>query len=69
MTDRFELEDQIMQCWHITDDLEIICERAMDREMSPDQIANLMIGLKELYSIKFEKMFGTFEQLIAENKL
>lgn len=69
MTDRFELEELIMDCWHITDDLGLIADKSMDEELTPDQIANLMIGLKELYSIKFEKLFRTYEQLIWENKL
>lgn len=69
MTDRFELEEQIMDCWRVTDDLDVIAEKSMEREITPDELANLMIGLKQLYSMKFERMFNTFEQLISENKL
>lgn len=69
MADRFELEEQIMDCWHVTDDLGLIADKFMDEELTPDKIGNLMIGLKELYSIKFEKLFKTFEKLISENKL
>jgi hypothetical protein len=59
MTDRFDLEQQIMQCWNIVDDLDYLGEM-----LETDDTQNLLIGLKALYQAKFEKLFDTFERYI-----
>jgi hypothetical protein len=35
--------------------------------MSPDQIANALMGMQELYEIRFDKLFRTFEQLVNQH--
>jgi hypothetical protein len=67
LTVRFDLEQQIMDCWRVTDDMRILTEEVIEGDFSKDQIANVLIGLEQLYSIKFDKMFRTFEQYIKEN--
>lgn len=67
MTVRFDLEQQIMDCWRITDDMKILTEEVIEGDFSKDQIANVLIGLEQLYTLKFDKMFRTFEQYIKEN--
>ncbi len=62
--DRFDLEQQILDCWHITDDLDVLFEAVMERDMSKDEISNVLLGLKELYQLKFLRTFETFEKLI-----
>ena len=66
LTVRFDLEQQIMDCWRVTDDMKILTEEVIEGDFSKDQIANVLIGLEQLYSIKFDKMFRTFEQYIKE---
>lgn len=66
MSNRFDLEQQIMQCWGIVDELDYVMEAA--EEGDEDKIFNLLIGLKELYSRKFDKMFDTFEQCIKKGE-
>jgi hypothetical protein len=65
---RFDLEQDIMNCWLITDDLQIVIEAIVDKkyEMTEDEIANLLIGLKQLYQIKFEKTWNTFDEFTKE---
>lgn len=67
MTIRFDLEQQIMDCWRVTDDMKILSEEIIEGDFSKDQITNVLIGLEQLYSIRFDKMFRTFEQYIKEN--
>lgn len=67
MANRFDLEQQIMQCWGIVDELEYVMEAV--EEGDDDKILNLLIGLKELYSRKFDKMFNTFEECIKKGEL
>jgi hypothetical protein len=65
--DRFDLEQEILDCWHITDDLQTIMET--DSLELSDDVHNLLLGLKTLYHLKFERTFSTFEQLVTERKL
>lgn len=69
--DRFDLEQQIMKCWNVTDDINTLYEGVMDSypEMTTDQIANALLGMHQLYELKFNKLFSTFEQLIKEGKI
>jgi hypothetical protein len=69
MTDRFDLEQDIMKCWNITDDIDMLMENVMERDMSTDDIANALLGLKTLYNMKFEKMFADFETLVHKKKI
>lgn len=70
MSVRFDLEQQIMDCWHVVDDLKILTERVLDgpKPMTEDEISNVLIGMEHLYQLKFEKCFRLFEQYIAERK-
>ncbi len=66
---RLDLEQQLMDCWHIVDDLDVIfayvCET--DREdLDQDRIANMILGLGQLYDLKHQKTFATFEKLLKE---
>jgi hypothetical protein len=60
MTNRFDLEQHIMQCWNITDDLDYVADLVQDN----DQAMNLILGLKQLYQQKFEKLQEVFENSI-----
>jgi len=64
MTDRFDLEQQIMACWNVTSDIDTLCEGVIESDMTTDQIANILLGMKQLYELKFDKLFRTFEELI-----
>jgi len=66
MTDRFDLEQQIMACWNVTSDIDTLCEGVIESDMTTDQIANILLGMKQLYELKFDKLFRTFEELIRE---
>jgi hypothetical protein len=61
MTKQFELEQAIMNAWHIVDDIDTIYQR-IDRPIGQDELMNLLLGLKTLYQLKFEQLFDVFEQ-------
>ena len=66
--DRFTLEDQIMQCWGVTDDIEMIYyTEALYQDQ--DRMMNVLLGLHELYNIRFQRMFDTFEKMVHEGKI
>lgn len=73
--DRFDLEEQIMKCWNVTEDLDMVLERVLDSpsfEGMPaelaDKIANVLIGMKELYEMRFEKLWDTFETMVGQGQ-
>jgi len=69
MVDRFDLEQNIMKCWNVTDDIDMVYRNVMDRDMSKDDIANALLGLQTLYNMKFEELFNNFETLVHEGKI
>ena len=69
MSDRFDLEQQIMACWNVTSDIDTLCESVCESDMTTDQIANILLGMKQLYELKFDKMFRTFEQLSQDGSI
>ena len=69
MSTRFDLEQQIMECWNVTTDLKRVSEYLLDAPLEPgreDKIANMLIGMEHLYEVKFQKCFDTFEKLLKE---
>lgn len=60
MTNRFDLEQQILDCWKITDDI----------AMMEQQGANTadMTSLACVYEYKFKQLWTTFETMCAERQ-
>lgn len=59
--DRFDLEQEILQCWNITDDIRnYAAESATSEEFS---------ALAQYYERKFDRMWNTFESMIHERKM
>ena len=69
MTNRFDFEQQIMNCWSVCEDIDTLYKQLGLREMSQDEIQNCLLGLKTLYRIKFEQLFAMFEDMIKEGNL
>ena len=63
MIDRFDLEQEILRCWNILEDIELLNENVMDGKMDNDGISNYLIGLKTIYGLKFDKCFNQFEEV------
>lgn len=68
---KFDLEQEILACWHVVDDIKLTYETVYDNPeftgmsaTAQDKLSNLLIGLETLYQLKFEKCFNTFEQLV-----
>lgn len=66
---RFDLEQEIMNCWSIVDDLKIVRHALLEDAASTDSIDNMLLGLTELYQVKFDIMFQTFESLVSTRQL
>ena len=67
--DRFDFEQQIMNCWNVTSDIRTVTEYLLDAPLEADRedkIANMLMGIEALYNAKFDKLFSQFEDLIRE---
>jgi hypothetical protein len=67
MSDRFDLEQNIMQCWNVTDDIQLYLD--MYDNMDEDQRMNYLIGLKQMYQMKFERLWNGFETCVRNKKI
>jgi hypothetical protein len=69
---RFDLEQEILECWKITDDMNDVYEYVINTSKGiddADKVANILLGMSQLYDLKFQKLFNTFEELIKNKKL
>lgn len=69
MTDRFDLEQRIMNCWNVTSDIDLLYKNVMEKDLSTDDISNFLLGLKTIYNSKFEELFDSFGELIEKGKI
>lgn len=67
--DRFDLEQGIMKCWGIIEDIKLISTTLDRREMSEDELGNYLLGLETIYNARFEETFNIFERLVNERKI
>lgn len=73
----FDLEQEIMRCWAVVDDIDSLYKLIGDSEefasMSKldagleDKLLNILLGLKNLYDMKFQQCFHTFEEFTKEH--
>lgn len=69
MKNKFTMEQEIMGCWNVVEELKILHEGVMEKDLTRDQISNILLGMQELYQLKFDIMFHTFEGLVREKNL
>ena len=67
--DRFDLEQHIMKCWNITDDLDVLSKAVRDVDFDVGETANILLGIRQLYEIKFSNLFSCFEDLVKQKKI
>lgn len=69
----FDLEQEILECWGVTKDIDLVTKHFVD---SPewegmdgklcDELMNKYFGIKELYELKFDRLWNTFEKVCKE---
>jgi len=68
MKNRFDLEQEILDCWGVVDDIDTIYHAEPLYE-NTDEMMNALLGLKTLYKLKFERLFSTFEDCVSQRIL
>jgi hypothetical protein len=61
MSDRFEFEQEILECWKITNDLQMYIDQSASIETTKILI--------DYYERKFQKVWDTFETMIKDGKI
>jgi len=65
--DRFDLEQEIMECWNVVKDIQNLYYASED--MTEDQLQNYLLGLEAIYEVKFNKLWNTFETLCSRKQI
>ena len=66
-----DLEDKIMSVWGTVEDIDTFLYRYLDSpagELSEDDIANTLIGIKTLHDQRCQKLWDAFEEVIKSNR-
>lgn len=66
MRNRFDLEQELLDCWKVTDDVQLLYDKVMNGGMTTDEIANVLLGVVSLYNLKFDKCWETFGQCVSD---
>ena len=66
---RFDFEQEIFAAWQIVDDLNLLHEAVLEKDLTRDEISCTVMGLEHLYNLKFQRLMSTFEELIKSKKL
>lgn len=62
----FDHEQEIMHCWAVVDSLDLLAEAVLERDLTKDQLASILLGMKELYQLRFERLWEQFEASIKK---
>jgi hypothetical protein len=66
---RFDLEQAITQCFQTSEDIDLLCEKILNSGVSPDEIADTLLGIKKLNDLRCEKAFYIMEDMIANGQM
>jgi len=57
-----------MTCWNLVDDLKTINAGVLDHDWTADQVSNALMGLVEIYQVRFDSLFASYESVLADNR-
>jgi len=62
------LEQHIVECWRMVDDVNLLYKEVMDNDLHKDQdkLANALLGLCTIYEMKFKQAFNTYEETLKQ---
>jgi hypothetical protein len=62
----YQLEENIMDCWRVINDLNTTLDIIDHTGCDEDAVSNAIIGIKEMYNMRFENLFNAFEEVLGE---
>lgn len=61
MADRFRLEMDITNLHNIADDIDLVVEGILERDMDTDDVANALLGIATMARLRVDKAFDSFK--------
>jgi hypothetical protein len=58
-----DLEQEVMRCWEVSQDLDLLAEEYKH----DDDLCNKVLGIKNVYEMRFSKAYNTYEKLVKEH--
>ena len=58
-----DLEQEFLRCWEVTQDLDLLVEEYEH----DDDLSNKILGIKNVYEMRFNKAWDSYEDLVAEH--
>ena len=70
MTKLYDLEEMIMDCWSVCNDLRTVLQQVGDgdRDPTPDELMNAIMGMQQIYHWKFEQLFNKYEDILEAQR-
>jgi hypothetical protein len=63
------IKEEIVQCKNILNEIHTLLEGILDLDINISQIKTILVGVKDLYQIKFEKLNRILHQEILDSEL
>jgi hypothetical protein len=67
--DRFDLEQCIMKCWTVVDDIQELREFINVQDANLGTVDSILLGMELMYQNKFNRLFDQFSTLIKQKKI
>ena len=58
-----DLEQEFMRCWDVSQDLDLLAQEYKH----DDDLWNKILGIKNVYEMRFSKAWDTYEKVVAEH--
>jgi hypothetical protein len=55
------LEQEVLQCWGVTEDLKLLANETDDEDMQ-----NKILGIAQVYDMRFRAAWSTYEYVVEE---
>ena len=68
MSDIFELEQDIIRCWAVTNDIGDLLEDLENAYIDVDTAIQAFRAYQKVYSLRFERCWRNFERISEENR-
>lgn len=68
MPNIFDLEQKILRCWSLKEDLDTIVRLVECNSVEKDELVNVLMGLSVLHDIRCSNLFDTYEIILKQKK-
>jgi hypothetical protein len=58
-----DLEQEVLRCWEVTQDLDLLAQENEEN----DGLCNQILGLNHVYDMRFNKAWQTYEDVVKEH--